>query len=193
MEALIEIAVLVAVVGIPIAIVDGVVSASRTKAFQSEIGAEIDKLMFGEHKASFPVLDAADHGYRLVAGEKLLRVHEGLSRMEWKSTGRYSYGGASVSVPIAKGMRVRVGGGNIARERAFQATNQGRLLVTSKALAFEGRERNERWTWSQVADVEICKNGYVVHRRRGKPVTFTWGKAKPDVCAVIDMMLRRVA
>ena len=120
-------------------------------------------------------------------------LHDGLSRREWKSTGSYSYGGASVSVPIAKGMRVRVGGGSVAREKAFQVTDRGRLLVTDKAVAFEGRERNERWTWGQVADIEIYKNGYAIHRRRGKPVTFTWSHAKPKVCAVIDLMLRRVA
>ena len=113
--------------------------------------------------------------------------------MDWKSTGRYSFGGASVSVPVAKGIRVRVGGGSVAREKAFQVTDRGRLLVTDKALAFEGRKRNERWTWGQLADIEIYRNGYAIHRRRGKPVTFKWSNAKPNVCAVIDLMLRRVA
>lgn len=187
-KTLITVGVLVIVIWVGLALVRRKSRRVKAERLQSSIDHAIDQLTDG-NSASFEALDAVEYGYRPVSGETLLQVHNGLRRMEMKSTGRYSHSGTSVSVPITKGVRIRVGGGSVARGKSYQEIDTGRLLVTDKALVFEGRTRNDRWTWGQIADVDICRDGYAIHRRRGKPVELLWSQAEPMVCAVIDILL----
>lgn len=129
------------------------IKEEQGNAYSAEIEAARQSLLTSSETASMPVLKAADYGYRPVAKENLLAVQDGATRMEMKSTGRYKTGGTSVSIPIVKGVRYRVGSGSIRTEKSWQATARGRLLVTDKAVVFEGGEKNERITWTQVADV----------------------------------------
>ena len=163
----------------------------RSQTLQGQIQRELEVLTKGD-RASLPLLDPDKHGYRPVRGEHLICVHEGLSRIECRSTGRYSYKGVSVSAPLVSGVRVRLGKGQIIGRRNWQEVAKGRLLVTEKALAFESESRNDRWTWNQIANVETCTDGYAIFRRRGKPVLLVWREPRPRVCAIIDLLLRRI-
>jgi hypothetical protein len=111
--------------------------------------------------------------------------------MEMKSSGRYRTGGASVSIPIMKGVRYRVGSGSIRTEKTLQATDHGRLLVTDKAIVFEGGGRNERITWVQVADVELMLDGFRIAKRSGPPRLYRVGAPDPKFAAVVEVMLAR--
>lgn len=65
----------------------------------------------------------------------------------------------------------------------------GRLLITDNALVFEGDTRNDRWTWAQIANVEILLDGYAVARRKGSPILFGARQQDPRTCAVMTLML----
>jgi hypothetical protein len=161
------------------------------RALLRQISASFNRLTSGNN-ATFPILNASDHGYRPAKGEKLLAVHDSVRRMDWVATGAYTYGGTSVSIRVARGVRLNVGNGTVHRPKEWRAISTGRLLLTSHALVFEGDASNDRWTWNQLATVRICVDGYTIHRRRGKPVAFGCKKVDPDFCAIVCLMLHRV-
>ena len=163
----------------------------RTNAYSAEIETFKQSLLTSSSTASLPVLSTADHGYRAVANENLLAVQDGATRMEMKSTGRYKSGGTSVSIPIMKGVRYRVGSGSIRTEKSWQATARGRLLVTDKAIVFEGGEKNERITWTQVANVELLLDGFTIAKRSGPPRTYQVPSPNPKFAALVELMLAR--
>jgi hypothetical protein len=138
----------------------------RTNAYSTEIETFKQGLLTSTSTASLPVLQAADHGYRPVANENLLAVQDGATRMEMRSTGRYKTGGASVSIPIMKGVRYRV---------------------------FEGGAKNERITWTQVANVELLLDGFTIAKRSGPPRTYQVDSPDPKFAAVVELMLARTA
>ncbi len=155
------------------------------------IESERQRMIKGDGEASLQVLDASAEGYRRVAKESLLAIQNDATRMEMKSTGRYRTGGVSVSVPIIKGVRFRVGSGSIKGEKSWQATDNGRLLITDKAVMFEGSAKNERITWTQVADIELLSDGYSISKRTGPPRTYQVFEPDPKFAAILDLMLSR--
>lgn len=173
------------------AVWDHMLNWLKRHTLQDQIDRELRTLTRGD-RASLPVLDSFKYSYRAVRGERLICVHDDVIRIECRSTGRYGYTGASLSVPVGGGVRIRVGTGQIAARRNWHEVAQGRLLVTDKALAFESGSQNQRWTWNQIANVEICTDGYAIFRRHGKPVLLVWRESRPRVCAIIDLLLRRI-
>ncbi|WP_109312472.1 hypothetical protein [Ruegeria sp. AU67] len=161
-------------------------------ARQELITVPSDDLKEGTMAASMPVLDPTHYGYRPVAKESLVAVQDDVTKMEFKSTGNFGAVGGSVSIPIAKGVRFRVGGGNVKRHKEWQGTSHGRLLLTDKAFVFEGDQKNERITWGQVADIEFLTDGFQVAKRTGPPRTFAVSNPDPKFAAVLDLMLDRV-
>lgn len=166
--------------------------ALKLTNYRASITEEKAKMMTGQGRASLPVLDAVSEGYRPVGGEKLLAVQSGASRMEMKSTGRYKTGGTSISIPIMKGVRYRVGSGSIRTERKWQATDSGRLLVTDKAVVFEGGMKNERITWNQIANIELFRDGFSIAKRSGSPRIYSVGSPDSKFAAVVELMLSRI-
>ena len=167
------------------------VKLSQTNAYSNEVQSAKRTLLTSSSSVSLPVLKASEFGYRPVAKENLLAVQDGATRMEMKSTGRYKTGGASVSIPIMKGVRYRVGSGSIRTEKSWQATARGRLLVTDKAVVFEGGDRNERITWTQIANVELLIDGFTIAKRSGPARTYQVNNPDPKFAAVLEHMLSR--
>lgn len=167
------------------------VKIEQSNAYSSKVQSAKQALLTSSSSASLPVLKASDVGYRPVAKENLLAVQNGATRMEMKSTGRYKTGGTSVSIPIMKGVRYRVGSGSIRTEKSWQATAQGRLLVTDKAVVFEGGDRNERITWAQIANIEMLLDGFIIAKRSGPPRTYQVNSPDPKFAAVLELMLSR--
>jgi hypothetical protein len=142
------------------------------------INAEREVLLNSSNVASIDTLDPVYFSYRPVQGEKLLAVEQSVSRYELKSTGRYAGGAFSLSVPIVKGLRYRAVVGRTASQKQYQITDTGRLVLTDKAVAFEGSEKNERIPWTQIADIEFLLDGYRISKRTGPPRMFS--VASPD-------------
>lgn len=149
-------------------------------------------LLSDENSASLPVLSAASIGYRAVGRENLIAVHDGISRLEYKSTGRYRTHGASFSVPIMKGVRYRVGSTSVRTQKEWQVIASGRLIVTDKAVAFESPERNERITWTQIAGVELHIDGFTIAKRSGPPRRFIAANPDPHFAVVLELLAARV-
>jgi hypothetical protein len=76
-------------------------------------------------------------------------------------------------------------------EKAQQVAATGQLIVTDKAVVFEGDARNERLTWRQVADVGPLENGVMISRRTGKPRVYVFTKTEPRFSAVLWIMSHR--
>lgn len=165
----------------------------QSEVYSSRIDAVKQSFLTGSDTASLPVLSAGDFGYRPVGKENLLAIQDGAVRMEMKSTGSYRTGGTSVSIPIVKGVRYRVGSGRVYSEKSWRATARGRLLVTDKAVIFEGDEKNERITWSQVANVEVLLDGFTISKRSGPPRTYQVFNPDPKFSAMLELMLLRTA
>lgn len=68
----------------------------------------------------------------------------------------------------------------------------GRLIVTDKALIFESRDKNERITLTQIANVEFHVNGFTVMKRSGPPRLYLVSSPDAKFSAVLDLVLSRV-
>lgn len=167
-------------------------AADRAERYNASINHERQALLTTPDSMSLKPLDSLDYGYRPVAKENLIAVQDNASRYELKSSGTYRTSGTSVSIPIAKGIRYRVGSGRIRSEKTWQTTATGRLLITDKAVVFESPQKNERITWGQIADVELMVDGYQIAKRSGPPRTFVVDSPDPKFAAVLELMLRRV-
>ena len=166
--------------------------SKQFKAHNKQLQKAIGALKTGEGTASLSTMDAAEHEYRLVGNEKLMAIQNDATRMETKSTGQYSMSGSSISIPIVKGIRYRVGGGNITRNKEFMATAKGRLLITDKAVVFESDEKNERYTWGQISDIEILLDGFTIQKRRGLAHTYSVENFNYEFAAIADLLLQRI-
>ncbi|MCZ7861795.1 hypothetical protein O9X98_10425 [Agrobacterium salinitolerans] len=164
----------------------------KTERYNSLINFERQALLSAPDRMSLQPLDPGDYGYRPVARESLIAVQDNASFMELKSTGSYRTAGTSVSIPIMRGVRYRVGAGRIASEKSWQVTATGRLLLTDKAIAFESPQKNERITWGQIADVELLLDGFRIAKRTGAPKTFVVEAPDPKFAAIVELMLMRV-
>lgn len=165
--------------------------AARAQFYNASIQQERQALLsLPDHTVLTP-LDPAAHGYRPVAKENLIAVQDRASRYELKSSGRYQTTGASISIPIVKGVRYRVGSSRVTAEKSWQETARGRLLVTDKAVVFESPQRNERMTWGQIAAVELTLDGYKIARRKGAPKCFVVDSPDPKFAVVLELMLSR--
>ncbi len=167
-------------------------NTERTERYNALINFERKALLAEPDRMNLKPLSAFDYGYRPVAKESLIAVQDNASRLELKSSGTYRASSASVSMPIVKGVRYRVGSSRIIAEKSLQVTASGRLLITDKAVVFESPQSNERITWGQIASVELMIDGYKIAKRTGPPRTFVVNSPDPKFAAVLELMLMRV-
>jgi hypothetical protein len=166
-------------------------ATERAERYNASINYERQALLSAPDRMSLKPLDPVNYGYRPVAKENLIAVQNNASRYELKSSGNYRTSGTSISIPIAKGIRYRVGSGRIRSEKTWQITATGRLVITDKAVVFESPQKNERITWGQIADVELMLDGYQIAKRSGPPRTFVVETPDPKFAAVLELMLMR--
>jgi hypothetical protein len=165
------------------------VQAERARLYNDSINHHRQALVALPSSHSMPPLNPVLHGYRPVAKENLIAVQDGASRYELKNSGRYRTAYSSISIPIVKGIRYRVGSGRVSVEKAWQETARGRLLVTDKAIVFESPQKNERMTWGQIASIELMLDGYRIAKRSGAPRSFVVDVPDPKFAALLERML----
>lgn len=169
-------------------------AAARPLTREERFEVELQSLMKVDEDGdavslALPDLDPAEYRYRRVAGETLHHVVDGVSRIEMKSTGRVAGHGLTFSIPIMKGVRYRVGAGRIAGQKKPQVTDSGRLLITSKAVAFEGSVKNDRLNWTQIADIDFHSDGISVMRRTGPVRVFEFTEEDIRAQAILMLLL----
>ncbi len=168
-------------------------TAEAVRSYADAIDKERRWVLLALDDPRRPPEGVPDPTYRRVAGEALLAMQDGAARFEVRSTGRYRTHGFRVSIPIVAGVRYHIGDQRVRAQSALQQVDAGRLLVTDRAIVFEGAQGNERLTWGQVADVEILIDGFRISRRSGSPRIYAVQFPDPRFAGAIEAMLERTA
>lgn len=119
---------------------------------------------------SLATLPSIDSGIPLQKGE----VCYWKGDCSWKElrsrTTRVNYHGPTVSVPIMKGVRYRVGsmavGGE--REQSLEHIDAGMLFITSKRLFFDGAAKNTTITYKSMVRVGVFPGGFEAEKQTGR-------------------------
>lgn len=112
---------------------------SQGERWLEALNAQIERV--GRPGAEIPTVDSP---IPLRAGEACYWVGE----VEWiesrVTTSRVEYSGTSLSVPVVKGVRFRVGSLTPRRvtSRELQVVDRGRLIITNKRIFFDGQAKN---------------------------------------------------
>jgi len=105
---------------------------------------------------------------------------------ERQRTRAVSFAGPTISIPIVKGVRYRMGRYNVGRE-TYQYSHShgfGTLVVTNKRLIFAG-SRSFTARHANILDVEGYSDGVRVTRTSGKPLTYIYGADNRDFGVVL--------
>jgi hypothetical protein len=163
--------------------------ASSLDQVQDEIRALVgDKKR--DDETSIWVYDPAAFNYRAVGGEKVVGCLDGVQRVEVRNTGRY-FRGDRFWKSLMRGLLGRkkayliMGSPEQVAEKEQRVTATGQLIVTDKALAFEGDAKNERLTWQQIADVKLLADDVEISKRTGPPRTYAFTLPDPKFAAVL--------
>jgi hypothetical protein len=144
-------------------------------------------------ETSIPVYDPAAFDYRPVGGEKVVGCLDGVHRVEVRNTGRYVRGDGfwkSVMRGLLGQRKAHLVMGSPVRvaEKEQRVTATGQLIVTDKAVAFEGDTKNERLAWRKIADVELLSDGVQISKRSGPPRVYAFTQPDPKFAAVLFVM-----
>ena len=77
----------------------------------------------------------------------------------YKNDGRVGAHGLTASIKIAKGLRYRIGAGQVAMGKSWQADQQGTLHFTTDRIVFDGDNKNFSTRWDKVIGLRINAQG----------------------------------
>jgi hypothetical protein len=85
-------------------------------------------------------------------------------------TKRVNYRGATLSIPIVKGIRYRVGSLEPSYERTteMQEIDRGVVYITNKRIFFDGQLKNTTVTYKVMTSVILLDGGFQVEKQTGK-------------------------
>ena len=140
---------------------------------------------------SLPALFAVDAPINLQRGEVCYWAGQASWHEFRRVTRRVNYHGLTVSVPIVKGVRYRLGSFSptIERESELVPIDDGRLYLTSKRLLFDGREKNTTIQWRNVVDLRLFEGGLKLDKGTGKDVFLTIGPGAEEAAAILVRLL----
>lgn len=105
---------------------------------------------------------------------------------ELRAQRKASYSGLSYSIPIAKGLRYRVGTINLEGGRKeLRRLDSGMLYLTNKRVFFDGQEKNTSLPYRSVAGVSIERFGLVLERQSGKSIHLEFSHDSPGAGVII--------
>jgi hypothetical protein len=86
------------------------------------------------------------------------------------STRRVNYHGLTASIPIAKGIRYRLGSiaPSVERSSELVAIDHGPLYVTDKRIYFDGQQKNTTLAWKAITEVQLFQGGIILEKNTGK-------------------------
>lgn len=147
------------------------------------------------------ILEHARQTWRLAHGPlPVVQTPLGLVRRErahvWARCSAYEdrdrtvsagYAGLTFSLPIAKGLRFRVGQFAVNRQtlRYSHRLGSGDLCVTNERLIFRSSERAITARLTSIIDVTAYHDGVTVLRTQGKPITFVLAEPDADFALVL--------
>lgn len=109
-------------------------------------------------------------------------------RLRTKSVG---YRGASVSIPIVKGFRIRVGQGRVHREtEQYQHSfGKGTFCATNKRLIWNGPNKNIAINLTKIIDFEPFTDGVRVEKDTGKPLLIVFSSEEKSFGPLLSRLL----
>lgn len=98
-----------------------------------------------------------------------------------------SYAGLTLSLPIASGIRFRVGQFGVNRQtlRYQHRLGAGDLCVTNERLIFHSSERAITARLTSIIDVTAYNDGVTIQRTQGKPITFLLRDQDEDFALIL--------
>ncbi|MGH7559397.1 MAG: hypothetical protein ACRENB_00090 [Gemmatimonadales bacterium] len=123
---------------------------------------------------ALPALPPVDAGIPLQKGE-VCYWKGGCSWRELRSrTTRVSYHGPTVSIPIMKGVRYRLGSiaPTVERSQSLEQIDSGVLYITSKRLFFDGAAKNSTITYKSLVRVAVFPGGFEAEKQTGRSPYF---------------------
>ena len=97
-----------------------------------------------------------------------------VAEVEWREfrseTVRVNYSGSSVSIPIMKGVRYRVGTVRPQRETtmALKPIDRGTLMITNKRIFFDGKQKNSTIELRNLQAVKLSRELLILDKSAGK-------------------------
>jgi hypothetical protein len=85
-------------------------------------------------------------------------------------TTRVNYHGLTASIPIAKGLRYRLGSiaPDVERRSELVPLDHGELYITNKRLLFDGGEKNTTVTWKGLTQIQLFDGGIILEKNTGR-------------------------
>ncbi len=102
---------------------------------------------------------------------------------EERSVRQYVGGSSSLSFPVVRGVRMRVGGsrGRSMTESVLQENDRGTLVIGDKRIVFSGSRRNIEIPLVSIATVEAFSNGFVCGVSNNKTTQFRTANDLPGL------------
>ncbi len=109
-------------------------------------------------------------------------------RYDYKAVRSASYGGAGVSVRVAKGVTVRTGGGRITprSHEEFQKIDTGSLYLTTKRLVFIGARESLALRLGEIAAFKQNGCDIEIGRARGRNIHYRISGAEMEFKILLD-------
>ena len=106
-------------------------------------------------------------------------------------TSSYRYGGSSLSVPIVKGLRLRVGQGRVHRETEEYKHSFGRgmFCATNKRLIWNGPNKNISIKLRKIIDFEPYTDGVRIVKDTGKPLLIVFSEERRNFAPLLSRLL----
>lgn len=92
---------------------------------------------------------------------------------KYKSTGVIAAHALRYRLKLAKGLSYHVGVGRFYRQQDIVADGVGRVTISNQAIIFTNKYKAKRFTWSSIAVLEACVDGFVLTPCRGPVLYFS--------------------
>jgi hypothetical protein len=102
-----------------------------------------------------------------------------------------TYGGPAVSIPIVKGLRIRVGHSRVHRssEDYHHTFGRGALCLTNKRLIWNGPNKNVAIKLTKILDFEPYTDGVRIEKDTGKPLLFVFSQPAQNLGPLLSRLL----
>ena len=120
--------------------------------------------------AELPALPALPVSFSLQKDEECYWSGEATWYEFRSSTRRVNYHGLTASIPIAKGIRYRVGSiaPSVERTSELEPIDHGPMYVTNKRVYFDGAQKNTTLAWKTITEVQLFQGGIILEKNTGK-------------------------
>ncbi len=90
-----------------------------------------------------------------------------------KQTKRVNYSGFTVSIPIVKGVRYRVGSiaPSVQSDEGLTLLDTGQLYITNNRVFFDGRSKNTTLAYRSLVGVQLFEGGINLEKQTGRTPT----------------------